>query len=552
MGGRTPVRAVALLWAAWFGLFGLFAHGYIENTDTEITIQAARAWYLRGGPGLVRADQTALLADGAPTWPAEHLVASLISDPALPRYGRTGVDGKHYVWFPLGYQALLVPCVAIGDVLARIWPAPERAYLAERGPVRGDLFWAGLVASFLSPLAAAGIVVVLLLLARTLGATPREALGVVAVAALSTQFLPGSSETLSNLPGAFFLCATVLCIARYAAGVAGARALWWAGMLAGSGVLVRYPQLVPLAAIGGWAAWAAWRRRRVVDLAWFALGGAPWAVLFLWANHARFGTIVETGYSSGAGFGSFPVWIGAFAILLAPGKGVLWFSPPLWLVFAQYVRRTAWTSATASMLVAFVLPLLLFAGVPYWAAGQCWSIRYLTAEIVLLVVVVFVRTRPWQRWPRLCGALAALGLAVSLGGVLTPYTGHQQLAFRAGERIYGPVENLDNNVNFDLRLTPLHTHWIYAWLSARGRLSADEPRDVLGDLFGVDGGPVRLASRTETGFRHWWLRSLPLRWPEFPALQVALAWLAATLAAFWFGARAWLGRRDAPGRTEAD
>ena len=42
---RLPRVALLLLFFGCCGLFGLTAHGYVENTDAEITMHAARAWW---------------------------------------------------------------------------------------------------------------------------------------------------------------------------------------------------------------------------------------------------------------------------------------------------------------------------------------------------------------------------------------------------------------------------------------------------------------------------------------------------------------------------
>ncbi|MEM7200699.1 MAG: glycosyltransferase family 39 protein [Planctomycetota bacterium] len=541
-------RSLVLLFLGCFGFFGLFAHGYLENTDTAITLQAARAWALRGDPGLVRADQVeelgAELGPKAPTWPAEHAVAHLISKADEPMYGRTGRNGRHYIWFPIGHQALLVPAVALGEQLATWWPEAEQAFVAQRGPLFGAHFWSQFCASFVSPLAAAGAVIMLLVLARSLGASPGAALLAVASAVFCTQFWPGSRETMSNMPGTFFFCATVAMIGRYAAG-AGPSALLWAGAFAGPAVLVRYPLALPMAPFALWAVVTATRRGRLWDLAWLVGGGLPWLGALLAANYLRFGDITATGYLANSNLGSLPLWQGLIALLLAPGKGVLWFSPPLVLALLALRRRSRWSLPALGALAAFALPVLLYANVGYWASGQCWGIRYLTSAAVVLCVVVFATAQPWRRRPRIFGAVCAIGLVFSIGGVITPYVGHQHLALQAGRVIYGPLPNVDNNVNFDPRLSPLHSHWTYAWLAAQGRIASADPTDTLTPLFGIEAeAPVQpLPHATQSAFRHVWLRSLPLVLPGFPAGVVAALWVGLTGLALGLGVRAfWLPR----------
>lgn len=540
---------MVLLWVASAGFFGFFARGFVENTDAEITLHAARAWYLRGNPGLVRATDTELLADGSPTWSAEHAIADWISERKL--FGRTGVDGKQYVWFPIGHQALLVPCVAIGDWLQRRLPEPERRFHAERGELFGEFFWSRFVASFVSPLAAAGSLVLLALLARRLGASPRDALLATGIATLCTQFWPGSSETMSNAPGTFFLVATTLSFVCYARGPGTARSLFTAGVAAGATALVRYPQVLVIAPFAVWVVAVALRRRRARDLLWLVLGGLPGVALLAASNALRFGSVFETGYTENAGFGSFPVLHGLVGILVAPGKGLLWFAPPIWLVLALSTRRELRTGAWFAAGAGLTALIALFSTVPYWAAGQCWGIRYLTGPLVILLVVTFAIAPPWRVWPRVTVLVAATGLLVSLGGVVTPYTGQQHFAFRAAEAVHGPQENLDNNVNFSLALSPLHSHWTYAWQSMRGRIDSGRSEDTTEALFGirVDTAPgdrsLRLPNATDSGFRHVWSRSLKHYWPDFPELPVTIVWWFLTILLAVLAIASWLRLPDA-------
>ncbi len=531
----SPARTL-LLFLGCFGFFAFFAHGYLENTDAMVSMQGARAWWLRGNPGLVTKAQAESLPEGTPSWAVEYFVADQIAgDPA--RLGRTGVDDLRFVWFPIGHQALFVPFVVVGDWLADRFPAVQERSDALRGELLGAQFWPQFLASFLSPLAAAGSVIMLLGLARTLGASARESLWIVLVATLCTQFWPGATETMSNAPGTFFLFATTHLVARYAIANAGPKTLFSAGLVAGVGVVVRYPQATTVALLGLWALHAAWRRGAWKDILWFVGGGVPALVVLLALNHWRFADPFETGYSDSAGFGLINSGVGLVAILFAPGKGVMWFTPLLWLVLPLSVTRPARCAATWFALGSFGVTLALYSSVVYWAAGQCWGIRYMTAPIVLLTVVVFARTRPWQNWRRTSVSLAAVGFVFSLGGVITPYPGQQALALAAGRTVYGDYIGVDDNVNFDVAMSPLHSHWTYAWLSATGRLDSGSSADTTEPLFGVEVESPPPLMQTERGFHHFWWRWLGAVIPGFPGLWVAIGWVAVTSAALWVGLR---------------
>ena len=69
-------------------------------------MHAARALYVRGDSGLK--------AQGDDTWAAERVIAQ------SGLFGMPGAGGKHYVWFPIGHQLMMVPCVALGGTISWI------------------------------------------------------------------------------------------------------------------------------------------------------------------------------------------------------------------------------------------------------------------------------------------------------------------------------------------------------------------------------------------------------------------------------------------------
>src|SRR5690606_27059758 len=231
-----------------------------------------------------------------------------------------------------------------------------------------------------------------------------------------------------------------------------------------------------LAVLGAWALFVALRRRRPLDAAWFVIGGLPPAALLVYANLWRFGDPLETGYSAAPGVGSYPVHWGLTMILASFGKGILWFALPLWLAFAQLgkpeVRRSA---ALWFALAVLLVPLPFYASLHYWAAGQCWGIRYLTGSIVLFIAVALGLGRPWRSSPVVFSVVVLLGLIGSAGGIVTSYRALWPFAATAAEQHWdrpGGAETLTDNINWEPRFSPLHASWNYARLSAAGRISS--------------------------------------------------------------------------------
>jgi hypothetical protein len=524
-----------LLWLGLVGFYGFFGHGYLENTDADVTMHAARALYLRGDPGL--------MAEGPDTWRAERAIAG--PEPGIPVFGKTGTNGKLYVWFPIGHQLLMVPCVALGELFDRWFPEVQADYEQRiRNELFNQFYWSRFFVSFLPALAAAGSTVMLLLLARALGCTMRSSLIIAAVVSLCTQMWPACSETLSDGPGMFFLLAVAVLVFRWCTGAGTTRSAVLAGACGGIAVLLRYQHALPVLVLALVMLRASWPARAKSAIAGLGLGAAPAVALLLAANWLRFGNLLETGYSAGAtaDFWSYPAYLGVPSILIAPGKGILWFSPLLLAALPAFCHRGVLRFPFLPVAVIFALSLLLHGCTIGWAAGQCWGIRYLTPAVALVCTVALARLGSGRRWPRRFIATAALGFVVSLGGIVTPYRGQQDLAYKAATVLYPGAPQLDNNVNADPRLTPLHTHWIYLWLSLSGRLEQRGPENTTGPLFGVYELPSNVGldrPGEDAGLRHWWMVSFADR-QLLPLWPTLVPWVAVTLALLAGGVRALL------------
>jgi len=495
----------------------LFAtgHGSIENTDATATMHAARALWLRGDSGLRCSHQ-------APDWPGEAFLADYIvqrrAGEGVLFYGKQGKNGLVYVWFPMGHVWLMVPAVALGEAIAGIFPGVEDAFREKVAPGLDDAVLLSnnsyrdghfvidqAVVALLPPLFGTVSILLLFLIALALGATRRDALWSTVAIAVGTQFFPLARENLSDGPGMCFLLAALLATVRAWRGQASALGLALGGFLAGFAVLSRYPHgtLVPL--LGLAVAIAAYRRRRLRELLWFALGGLPCLVMLLAINYARHGDVADTGYPKASSWFNYPIWFGAFKILFAAGKGILWFTPLLWLVVPLALRRPrpqlSWLGWSL-----FAVPMLMFSSTNGWQSGQCWGVRYVTPGIVCLLAILLPQLRPWSSHRRVFLALFAVGVLVNLTGVVSPTRGHSQLAGQAVLAMYqrqyeaGEIDDEDwesvrqdaaDHFYFLPRFSPLHGHWTYLYRSVTGGFEDQEGRvrngsaNTIEPLFGV-------------------------------------------------------------------
>ncbi|MBL8722663.1 MAG: glycosyltransferase family 39 protein [Planctomycetes bacterium] len=554
------MTGLRLFLLAFCGFFAL-AHGNVENLDATMTLHSARALWLRGDSGLRAPDQ-------APEWTGEMRIAAHVrAEAAAGRhaYGKVGQSGLVYVWFPVGYLWAMLPAVALGTALERAYPEVEatfreRTRFSPQTYQHGEfLITTALVSLVLPALCGALCVLALWRLAKCLGAAPRDALWTTAAITLASQMFPLGRENLSDGPGLACLLWALYAVLRVrAGGAAGMAAL--GGLLAGGAVLCRYQHafLVPLLLValgpvvrapGGLRRWLA-----------FAAGGLPCLCLLLAVNHARFGSIGDTGYPPFGSWFNYPTHLGLLKLLVAAGKGVLWLSPLLWLALPALCRRALVPELRWLAAVAFAVPMLLFGSTNGWQSGQCWGARYVTPGVVLLLAVVLPQARPWAHLPRRFALLCAFGLFANATSVVAPTRGYNQLAAQGVAALYdrelaaGTITPADragvdaaDHFFFLPRFSPLHANWTYAYQSWRGAFETDQgrPRDgsahTIEALFGIAAAPGHEAEQgrapvhwEDRGGRHlWWVfwaelyGGAPWRWGLGAAapLLLVLGWL---------------------------
>ncbi|MBX3461927.1 MAG: glycosyltransferase family 39 protein [Planctomycetes bacterium] len=532
-GGGTW-RAWVLAWLGAFGAFALVAHGNLESSDSALTMHAARALWQRGDSGLLRADQGGERL-------GEQIAAGYIHEHGA--LGKVGRNGRAYVWFPVGHVVLLAPIAGVGDRLEAAWPAVERRWreVAAPGADASQLRWSvtyvhghpvltqGLIALLVPPACGATLLLLLFVLARTLGAAPRDAGRAALAIGLGTQAFALGRETLADGPGMCCLLAALWAVVRAHQGAARPAVLAFGGVAAGLAVSLRYQHAVAVAVLLLVVALVCRRRRDLRPLLAFTLGGAPFLLLLLATNHARHGSVFDTGYPQVADWYTQSLGLGLLKLGCAAGRGVLWLSPLLWLALPLALRRAHVPVLRGLAWVLFATPFLLFAGAKGWQGGECWGARYVTPGVVVLLALVLPQAQPWRRRPWLWRLLLALGLFANLTSVVAPVRGQVQLASQAAraEAMHQGRE-LDADAVADLvswrpRYAPLHSNWRYLRQSHVGGFEDEHgaPRHgsahTIEALFGV------AAVVPEQGLA-------PLRWEDRCGRHLAVRFWADLLA----------------------
>jgi hypothetical protein len=533
-------------------VFALLSHGYIDNYDAETEFQTARALVQRGGFALSPGFEDASVAETV-----------LIQRGHGVMQGR---EGQYYSWFGPGHAVTMAPFYLVGRGLARVFPSVEPAALAERmralpkpfGVALGQDFFSRVLVSFHSPLFAALIGLILFQILGHMGFGLGSRVIAVLLACFATQLGPESRESMADTTGAFFLFWSLervflwarrssLLFAESESTESAPTTPWLlvsAGAIAGWAFLVRPNQILPLFVLGLYVLLKGLARGKPKAGLWFGLGFVPFFAFFLAFNWWRFGSLGETGYSAGTsdGFWKFNPILGFFLLGLSPGKGVLLFSPLLWLVPLGIRRFRPKAGAEILVLLSILLlPWILTSFSSGWHSSQAWGVRYLTPGAVILVafasasILDSLATRPQRFVNMALVLLTALSLLWNLGGWAAPYRGWFDLVLRpqVQEQVFPDVLAAKGDVHQTLfarpRLSPLLGHLSYARLNLSGAIPAGPSEQVYQALVGI---PIETRMPPapffpeDAGFRHFWWLGLRSRFSSILPVLLAVLMLA--------------------------
>jgi hypothetical protein len=321
-----------------------------------------------------------------------------------------GSGGRQYSKYGLALSLLSIPFYLFGRLLGPLAPEQLR-WLLLKGSVSLTNVVLGASASLL-----------LLKTGQRLGYSARVSLQLAMAFAFTTffavnttkSFLTHPLETLSLLGAIYHLLAL-----RTAAST---RPLVAAGAYAGLGVLTKLGFAVNLPVLVGYLLASSSRERRIRHLLAFALPLTFLVAIALAYNHARFGSIVKTGYQPAKAL-SGPLFVGLYGLLFSSGKSLFLYAPPAILgvaslrAFAERHRREAW------LLMGLVaVNLLLIAKLQDWSGEGSWGPRYLTLVLPCLILPIGAKLATRSTGARgTFLALAAAGLLVQFGGLSVYY-----------------------------------------------------------------------------------------------------------------------------------
>jgi hypothetical protein len=129
------------------------------------------------------------------------------------------------------------------------------------------------------------------------------------------------------------------------------------------------------------------------QIALFLLAFLPFAGLYLWYNHYRFGYFLENGYGLIAArlgldyFNKSRFMTGLYGLLLSPGKGFFYYAPVTALFFFSirpFCRRHP--EAGISFLLIILSYLAFYASYIYWHGCSGWGPRFIFVITPFLVI----------------------------------------------------------------------------------------------------------------------------------------------------------------------
>ncbi len=154
--------------------------------------------------------------------------------------------------------------------------------------------------------------------------------------------------------------------------------------------------------------------------------GVPLALFLLWSR-AEFGTWLPAYYSPvRLAVERAPLWVGVLGNLVSPSRGLLVFSPFLWLTLAGLLvgGRSLWRNPLVWLVLTWGgLQLLLVARAASWWGGWSFGPRLLTdimPGLCLLTVLVWqtvlAQQRPWRAYAAIAfGLLGAIAIFIHSG-----------------------------------------------------------------------------------------------------------------------------------------
>lgn len=431
---RHPALWLTLLLAAFYTLLG---NARINRGDGETMFQVTRA--------LAEFRRLDLPAGALP--PSENFQPN--SPDTELAFTVIGRDGRTYSKYALGQSLAALPLYGLG-----------MAWRALTGAAHAPRFAAALLNGLLTA-ATAGL---LLLIVQALGYPLRTAALLALVWALGTPAWPYTHTFFSEPLVTLCLSVATLAAVRFARG---GQSGWLAlmGGALGLALLARIDAVAALPAFGLYLllTWRAQRPSATALVRQAATAALPFGLglgLILTYNYLRFGTPFDLGYRTTNW--ETPFFLGLYGLTLSPGKGLLWYAPPIVLGLAgarAFARRLPYEAVLCG---GVVLGYLLFhSPYTYWEGGWCWGPRLILPGLpfaLLPAALLLARRHVGQAAGLAIALLLALGFLVQMPAVGADFERTLQLSY-AELRADAAPDQFYHRVVFQPAYSPLFSQW---------------------------------------------------------------------------------------------
>lgn len=321
-------------------------------------------------------------------------------DLAVPTgHGIQGADGREYSWFSIGSVLLSLPF-----------------YLAAK------LFGAAPVkfVSIINQLISAATVVLVFLFCRKLSFSNKTSLLTSIFYGLGTMAWKYSKEPGDHALEAFFVLLSVYFVCVFSNDKKFS-SLFWSALSLGFAILIRSTSVLVLPSLFLIATFDTLKTKGLKSASWhflkiskpFAITLLPFLVICSWYNHARFGSVFESGYSLMAMrlgvdyFAGTSITNGLHGLLASPGKGLFIYSPITILFFISirsFFRKHP--GPALAFISVMLMYILLYSKYKFWHGDFAWGPRFIFVTLPFFIIPMTTLLDSFISKPRMFPKLA--------------------------------------------------------------------------------------------------------------------------------------------------
>lgn len=327
--------------------------------------------------------------------------------------GIRGSDGKDYSWFGIGSALISLPLYVSGKIIGFSQP--------------------DILLYVVNPIISAATLVLIFRFCLSLGYSIRSSFFTSLLYGFATLAWRFSKDPGDHALETFFILFSVYCTYLYSTKKL-TRWILFSGFFIGIACIVRPTSLLVLPSLFLMLLIANWNGNKFNETArkiartgvLFSLAFLPFALINLWYNYYRFGSIFESGYTlmaarSGVSyFSNTSILDGLKGFLISPGKGFFYYSPVAILFFftiRSFFRRNI---AVAACFVCLAITYLaLFSRYLYWHGDCTWGPRYIfliTPYLIIPITEIYTNksVRKGHAWRRILSILFVVSLLVQV------------------------------------------------------------------------------------------------------------------------------------------